>query len=170
MKRAIVLLLLAGLVISLAGCPRTPTPITPESKDTTTATPPPTPKDETPPPPPPKAELRDEQFQTVYFDFDKFNLRADARAALDANFALLSEYGDVIIQIEGHCDERGTVEYNLSLGEKRAKSARDYLVDRGIAAGRITTISYGKERPVDTRSNEEAWAKNRRCEFKIISQ
>lgn len=120
--------------------------------------------------PPAKEPIKESRFKQVYFDFDKFNLRPDARKALDFNYDLLKEYPDVIIKIEGHCDERGTVEYNLSLGEKRAKSAQDYLTGLGIKKNRISIISYGKERPVDPRHNEEAWGKNRRCEFRIVSQ
>ena len=123
-----------------------------------------------PPPPPPKPTLKESRFQTINFDFDKFNLRSDARSSLDFNYNLLREFTDVIVKIEGHCDERGTVEYNLSLGEKRAKAAQDYLVGLGIDANRISIISYGKERPIDSGSNEDAWAKNRRCEFRIVSQ
>ncbi len=123
-----------------------------------------------PTPPPPKPKLQEAQLQTAYFDFDKYNLRPDAKASLDANFNLLQEFADVIVKIEGHCDERGTIEYNLSLGEKRAKAAMDYLVGLGIDPARISIISYGKERPVDTGHNEAAWAKNRRAEFRIISQ
>jgi len=114
--------------------------------------------------------LRESQFETVHFDFDKYNLRPEAKAALDNNYELLNEFSSAIIKIEGHCDERGTVEYNLSLGDKRAKAAQDYLVGLGIAPNRISIISYGKEQPVDPRSNEEAWAKNRRGEFRVISQ
>ena len=123
-----------------------------------------------PTPPPPKPKLQERQLQTVYFDFDKYNLRSDAKASLDANFALLQEFTDVMLKIEGHCDERGTVEYNLSLGEKRAKATMDYLVGLGIDPGRIAIISYGKEKPVDPGHDEAAWAKNRRAEFRIISQ
>lgn len=135
--------------------------------------------DTTPPPPPdttpvveepPPPMLRESQFETVHFDFDKYNLRSDAKAALDNNYELLNEFSSAIIKIEGHCDERGTVEYNLSLGDKRAKAAQDYLIGLGIAPNRISIISYGKERPIDPRSNEEAWAKNRRGEFLVISQ
>jgi peptidoglycan-associated lipoprotein len=114
--------------------------------------------------------LQETQFQTVYFDFDKYDLRADAKASLDANFALLQEFPDAIVKVEGHCDERGTVEYNLSLGEKRAKAVMTYLAGRGIAQARLSIISYGKERPVDPGHNETAWAKNRRAEFKVVSQ
>ncbi|MDD3732007.1 MAG: peptidoglycan-associated lipoprotein Pal [candidate division Zixibacteria bacterium] len=127
-------------------------------------------KPEPEPTPPPPPVLKESQFVTVYFDFDKFNLRSDARAALDKNFNLLQEFPNAIIKIEGHCDERGTIEYNLSLGEKRAKAAMDYLLGLGINQARISIISYGKERPAVQGSNENAWAKNRRCEFKIISQ
>ncbi len=122
------------------------------------------------PPPPPPPELKESQLKTVYFDFDKFNLRSDAKADLDYNFALLQKFPDVIIKIEGHCDERGTIEYNLSLGEKRAKSAQEYLTGLGIDAARISFISFGKERPVDAGHTEDAWALNRRAEFRIISQ
>ncbi len=125
-------------------------------------------KEEPPPPPPPK--LRESQFATVYFDFDKYNLRMDAKAALDKNYELLKEFSSAIVKIEGHCDERGTVEYNLSLGEKRARSTQDYLVGLGIAPNRVSIISFGKERPVDPGHNEQAWSKNRRSEFRVISQ
>ena len=117
-----------------------------------------------------KPTLQDSQFQTIYFDFDKYNLRNDAKAALDANFALLQQFTSVVIKIEGHCDERGTVEYNLSLGEKRARSAMDYLTGLGISPNRISIISYGKERPAVMGSDESAWSKNRRCEFRVVSQ
>lgn len=129
-----------------------------------------TPKPEPPPPPPPPPKLSEDQFKTIHFAFDKYNLQPLARAGLDHNYELMKEFPDAIVQIEGHCDERGTVEYNMSLGEKRAKAARDYLVGLGIDENRLSIISYGKERPLDPRSNEEAWAKNRRCEFRIISQ
>lgn len=117
-----------------------------------------------------KKSIVESEFQTVYFDFDKYNLRPDAKSSLDSNYALLKMFPDVVIKIEGHCDERGTVEYNLSLGQKRAQSTQDYLTGLGIAANRISTISYGKERPAVQGNDEAAWAKNRRCEFRIISQ
>ncbi len=115
-------------------------------------------------------QLKESQFQTVYFDFDKYNLRSDAKAGLDQNYQLLNEFPNAIIKIEGHCDERGTIEYNISLGEKRAKAAQDYLIGLGIQPQRISIITYGKERPVDPGHNEGAWAKNRRAEFRVISQ
>ncbi len=107
---------------------------------------------------------------TVYFDFDKYDLRSDARTALDADFALMQEFPDAIVKIEGHCDERGTIEYNLSLGEKRAKAVMDYLIGQGVAEARLSIISFGKEMPADAGHTEEAWSLNRRAEFKIISQ
>ncbi len=172
MKRIWLLLIISALALALllSACGKPKPPTTEQPTTPTVTAPPETTKAVEPPPPPPKPVLKESQFQTVYFDFDKYNLRSDARTALDQNFQLLQEFPDVIIKIEGHCDERGTVEYNLSLGEKRAQAAKTYLVTAGISADRIQTISYGKERPVDPGHNEAAWAKNRRCEFRIISQ
>lgn len=170
MKRIMLLMLVGLLAVVLVGCGKEPPPPPPEQPVQTT---PPVVEDTTPvepAPPPPAPKLQQSQLKTVYFDFDKYNLRPDAKAALDVNFNLLKQFPDVIIKIEGHCDERGTVEYNLSLGEKRAKAAQDYLVGLGVDPGRMSIISYGKERPVDPGHNEAAWDKNRRAEFVIISQ
>ncbi|MCB2102903.1 MAG: peptidoglycan-associated lipoprotein Pal [Rhodobacterales bacterium] len=98
----------------------------------------------------------------VFFDFDKFSLGADARATLAKQAAWLQKFPSVSVTVEGHCDERGTREYNLALGERRANSVKDYLVALGVNPGRVTTISYGEERPVALGSNESAWAQNRR--------
>ena len=98
----------------------------------------------------------------VYFDYDKYNLQADSRQVLEKQAAWLKENGAVKVVIEGHADERGTREYNLALGERRANSVKDYLVALGIADNRIDTISFGKERDVAKGSNEAAWAQNRR--------
>ncbi|HEB79315.1 MAG TPA: peptidoglycan-associated lipoprotein Pal [Rhodospirillales bacterium] len=103
----------------------------------------------------------------VHFELDKFNLNSAAQATLDKQAAWLHKFPTANISIEGHCDERGTREYNLALGERRANSVKDYLVALGISASRITTISYGKERPVALGSNEDAWAQNRRAVTKI---
>jgi len=103
----------------------------------------------------------------IYFDFDSAALSAMAQATLKNKAAWLNANPDVMVTIEGHCDERGTNEYNLALGERRALSARAYLVDLGISASRLSTISYGEERPLDNRHTEEAWAKNRRGQFKL---
>ena len=98
----------------------------------------------------------------VFFDFDKYNLKPDARQVLEKQAVWLKKYPALTISVEGHADERGTREYNLALGERRANSTKDYLVALGVPASRIRTISYGKERPVALGSNEAAWAQNRR--------
>jgi peptidoglycan-associated lipoprotein len=97
----------------------------------------------------------------VYFDFDKYDIRPEAARILDANATWLKANPGNLVLIEGHCDERGTAEYNLALGERRAKSTMNYLVGLGVAGSRITVISYGKERPVCTEKTEACWAKNR---------
>lgn len=101
----------------------------------------------------------------VYFDFDSYDLRSDALATLRENAEKVRQVPDAIIQIEGHCDERGTQDYNLALGEKRALATRAHLINLGVSGDRIITISYGEEDPADSGQNEDAWAKNRRCEF-----
>lgn len=106
----------------------------------------------------------------VYFDFDKYNLKPKAREILADKAYWLKKNPSVKIYIEGHCDERGTNEYNLALGERRANSAKMYLTSLGISPGRLGTISYGEERPIDPSRNEVAWAKNRRAHFVITSR
>ncbi|WP_300296520.1 peptidoglycan-associated lipoprotein Pal [Ferrovibrio sp.] len=98
----------------------------------------------------------------VFFDYDKFEVKPAGKATLDKQAAWLKRYGQWKIVVEGHCDERGTREYNLALGERRANAVKSYLINQGIPANRVTTISYGKERPVALGSNEAAWAQNRR--------
>ena len=105
--------------------------------------------------------------EDIYFDFDKSTLTPAAQDNLMLKAEWLRENPDATATIEGHCDDRGTNEYNLALGDRRAESAKAFLVDLGIDASRLTTISYGEERPVDPRNNEEAWAKNRRDHFVI---
>lgn len=107
------------------------------------------------------------QFQTIYFEFDQAELNGEARAILSGHAQLLRKYPGVKILIEGHCDERGTIEYNLALGARRAQIVRQYLVNSGIAETRIATLSYGKERPADPGHHEGAWIKNRRAVFVI---
>jgi len=106
----------------------------------------------------------------IYFDFDKFMIRDDARSVLQQNADYMKKWSSVKILIEGHCDERGTEEYNLALGEKRAKSTLDFLASLGISPDRIRTISYGKSQPLDMGHDEAAWAKNRRAKFTIIEK
>ena len=101
----------------------------------------------------------------IHFDFDKFNLKPEARDILEQHADWLLEHKDYNLVIEGHCDERGTTEYNLALGERRASATQKYLTDLGVDETRLKTISYGEERPLDPRHNEEAWAKNRRAHF-----
>ena len=101
----------------------------------------------------------------IHFDFDKYEIRTADAQVLDANAAWLKQNADRFLLIEGHCDERGTSEYNVALGERRAKSTMNYLVSRGVAASRITIVSYGEERPACTEHQESCWAKNRRAHF-----
>ena len=105
--------------------------------------------------------------EDIYFDFDKSNLKPAAQENLLRKAEWLRDNPDVTVTIEGHCDERGTNEYNLALGDRRSESAKSFLVNLGISASRLTTISYGEERPVCAQSNEECWAKNRRAAFVI---
>jgi peptidoglycan-associated lipoprotein len=110
----------------------------------------------------PSSPLKD-----VYFDFDRYDLRADARDTLKANAAWLKQNPSSSVEIEGHCDERGTSEYNLALGAKRAQTAKDYLVNLGVPQQRLSTISYGEELPVCSEPNEACWQKNRHDRFVI---
>ncbi|MFH1625296.1 MAG: peptidoglycan-associated lipoprotein Pal, partial [Pseudomonadota bacterium] len=117
-----------------------------------------------------RAALRDEFEKTdIHFDFDKFFLTPEATEILAKKASWLLDNSDVKIEIEGHCDERGANEYNMALGERRSNSAMQYLVTAGVKSDRISTISYGEERPLDPGHNEEAWAKNRRAHFRIVS-
>jgi peptidoglycan-associated lipoprotein len=108
-------------------------------------------------------EQANEQLQTVYFAFDKYDLDDLARSVLKRNTQWLGEHSDFGVIISGYCDERGTIEYNLALGEKRAAAVRDYLASLGLGPGRIRIISYGEEFPADPGHDEAAWAKNRRA-------
>jgi peptidoglycan-associated lipoprotein len=107
------------------------------------------------------------ELRTIYFDFDSSQLSADARQKLDLNAQFLLANPEVRVQIAGHCDERGTQEYNLSLGERRAASAREYLAAKGVSATQLTVISYGEDRPAVRGGSEEAWRQNRRAEFQV---
>src|SRR4030042_1506204 len=106
----------------------------------------------------------------IHFNYDKYDIQRGEEGILKENAAFLKKNPKMKIQIEGHCDERGTTEYNLALGERRATSVKKYLVSLGIASDRISTISYGKERPLDPSNNEEAWAKNRRAHIVVLSK
>ena len=130
-----------------------------------------------PPPPPPPAETgakgtpesRIASLQDAYFDYDRSDIRADARDVLGNDAAaiksILTDFPNISIVVEGHCDERGQADYNLGLGDRRGQAAKDFLVNLGIPAERLKTISYGKERPVCTETNESCWQRNRRAHF-----
>lgn len=113
--------------------------------------------------------LRGTVMAGINFDFDRSDLRDDAKAALDAKIPILMANSGVTIRISGHADERGSSEYNLALGTRRAAAAKRYLVERGIAEGRIETVTQGEERPLCTESSENCWAQNRRDEFEITA-
>ena len=117
--------------------------------------------------PSPKEFTESAALKDVFFEFDKYDIRPEDTKTLDANATWLKSNADNLVLIEGHCDERGTNEYNLALGERRAKSAMNYLVSQGVQANRITIISYGKERPVCNEQNESCWSKNRRAHFLV---
>jgi len=123
-----------------------------------------------PPPPPPTPSVSDEDLfsqniKDVYFDYDKSDLRSDQQSSVGADLQFLSQHSNINITIEGHCDERGSTDYNLALGDQRASSVKNALVAGGINASRIKTISYGKEKPFCTESNEACWQQNRRGHF-----
>lgn len=111
------------------------------------------------------AALADLTPQNIYFDYDKSSIRSDAREILKTNAEIFAKNSKADIIVEGHCDERGTAEYNMALGERRAQEAKQYLINLGIDGSRIETISYGEERPLDAGNNEAAWAQNRRAQF-----
>jgi len=115
-----------------------------------------------------RSEIREFESENIYFAFDKSDLKPEARAVLVKKADWLRNNPSYSTRIEGHCDERGTNEYNLALGERRALAAWKFLNALGISGDRMSTISYGEERPADPRSNQEAWAKNRRDEFKLM--
>ena len=116
---------------------------------------------------PPAEQAGPVELDSIYFDFDRSEVRPDQVAAMRQNLAELEQHPRITVRIEGHCDERGTTEYNLALGERRAASARAWLVGQGIAPSRIATLSYGEERPVAQGHDERAWQQNRRAEFRV---
>jgi peptidoglycan-associated lipoprotein len=119
------------------------------------------------PPPSPKEFARAPELRDIHFDFDKYAIRPDAAKILEANARWFREHPNMLVLVEGHCDERGTNEYNLALGERRARAAIEFLAARGVAADRFTHISYGEERPVCTERTQDCWARNRRATFLV---
>jgi len=170
---ALIALALVASAWLLTGCPKQPTKTA--EAPTTPATPPAA-APKTPEAPPIETPAVQEQeivgagkiiaaLKTVYFDFDKSDIREDMKPVLQQDAKWLSTNTAVKVQIEGHCDERGTNEYNLALGQRRADSVKRYLIALGVSAGRLSTISYGEERPVCTQHQESCWHLNRRGQF-----
>lgn len=171
-SRSLIALLAAVLSLTFFGCPSSKKVTPPEAVSPEPAREEPAPRPAEPRPEPPRETPapRPLVLGNVNFNYDKFELTSTARSILAEHASALRNRPEVNIRIAGHCDERGTIEYNLALGEKRANSVRDYLVSLGVERSRLSTISYGKERPLDSRSNEQAWAQNRRAEFVILNQ
>jgi peptidoglycan-associated lipoprotein len=183
MKKTVLVGLALAAAAAFTGCAKKAPPAPPPPPPVAPEPPPPA------PPPPPKPEVApvvDEYarlkamtaeeieksglLSEVYFDFDKSDIRESDRATLTKNADALKRFDFLRVTVEGHCDERGTVEYNLALGERRAKAAYDYLVSLGVPADRLKTVSYGKEVPVCTESNEDCWQRNRRAHFTVTGK
>lgn len=176
-SKPIVYLILASLLMTFFSCSKNPADI-PSPKEA-----PPVlvekPAEEVKPPPKPVVEEVEEpeevstvdlskiNMMDVYFDFDKADLTQSATSTLNTQVEILKANPEILVLIEGHCDERGTEDYNLALGERRASRVFDFYVSAGIASSRLKTISYGELRPMDEGHNEEAWSKNRRAHFKL---
>lgn len=169
-RDSVILVLVLAMVVAISACgKKTEPPVT----DPVVQNEPPPPMEE------PVEEPMEEPvvetkpmpvLEDVFFDYDKFSLTSDARRTLENNAMQLKDAMDYDITIEGHCDERGTNAYNLALGEKRAKAAKDYLTSLGVSASRITTVSYGEERPFAFGHDESAWKQNRRGHFVVKEQ
>lgn len=175
MKQTNVLMTALVSLIALTACGKKQAPATPEPVNTT----PPPAAAETPRPANPsnaEEEARRERernrailMEMVFFEYDRSELTTESRAALDRKVPVLRGNSDVVVTIEGHADERGSVEYNLALGLRRAAAVRDYLTGFGIPIGRLEIQSFGEEKPLDSGSDESAWSRNRRAEFRITA-
>jgi peptidoglycan-associated lipoprotein len=174
------LLLIAALAISVTGCKKKKPPIIEPQGQAPGISEREQPMGETPPQEEKKlteGEISDQQIveitrqlQPVFYDYNKADIREDQIEPLQNNARVLKQFGTANVLIEGHCDERGTDEYNLALGERRAKAAKDYLVTLGIADGRLNTISYGESKPFAEGHNESAWQQNRRAHFVAVKR
>jgi peptidoglycan-associated lipoprotein len=178
MMRASSILSVLAAAALLAACGKKPAPEQPAPEPAPA-------REEAPPPPPPPAAnddnerrareaaaakaLRDQLGELIHFDFDKADIRASDQSILDQKAAILGANSAVRLRVAGHCDERGSDEYNLALGNRRAAAAKRYLTGKGVADGRLEVVSYGKERPLDPGHSEDAWAKNRRDEFEVTA-
>ena len=154
--------LLFGASVLLAGCPKKPAPAAGTGPGVAGAT-----GTTIPALPSPKDFQETSAMRDVHFDFDRYEVRGPDKPVLDENATWLKQNASALLLIEGHADERGTNEYNLALGERRAKATRDHMVSLGIDGGRITIISYGEERPLCTERTEACWAQNRRAHFLV---
>jgi peptidoglycan-associated lipoprotein len=182
MKKIALVLLAVAAVAAAPACGKKPAPQPPPP-------PPVAPEPPPPAPPPPRTEVQPQVDEyerlramsaeeieksgllgEVFFDFDRSEIRDTDRATLTKNADALKRFDFLRVTVEGHCDERGTVEYNLALGERRARSAYDYLVSLGVPADRLKTVSYGKEVPVCQASTEECWQRNRRAHFTVTGK
>jgi len=183
MKKTVLVVLALAAATTFAACGKKTPPAPPPPPPVVPEAPPPAPP---PPPRPEPAPVVDEYARLramsaeeieksgllaeVYFDFDKADVREADRATLAKNADALKKFDFLRVTVEGHCDERGTVEYNLALGERRAKAAYDYLVSLGVPAERLKTVSYGKEVPVCSQSSEDCWQRNRRAHFTVTGK
>jgi peptidoglycan-associated lipoprotein len=184
MKKSALIVLALATVVAFTACgkkkmPPAPPPPPPAAPEAPPPAPPPAPKAEVAPQVDEYARIHamgaDEidrlgLLADIHFDFDKSDIREGERAVLSKNAEVLKRYDFLRVTVEGHCDERGTVEYNLALGERRAKAASDYLVTLGIPAERLKTVSYGKEVPLCQESNETCWQRNRRAKFTVTGK
>ena len=184
-RKPLLMVWIGALALSMLmiGCPKkkpAPSPAVeepspPPAEEVTAPTPPPV-EDKTPDPfsedieTANRAAYEQGLLGDIYFDFDRFELKSQARDRLSKNAEFLKTHPEFMIRIEGHCDERGTAEYNIALGERRASAAKDYLVSLGIPSSQLQTISYGEERPQCTESNESCWWRNRRDHFVITGR
>jgi len=183
MKKTILVVVAVAAVAAFSACgkkvPPAPPPPPPVAPEAPPPAPPPPPKPEAPPVVDEYARLKAMSaeeieksglLKEIFFDFDKSDIREQDRPTFTQNADALKKYDFLRITVEGHCDERGTVEYNLALGERRAKAAFDYLVSLGVPADHMKTVSYGKEVPVCTQSTEDCWQRNRRAHFTVTGK
>jgi len=175
-ERLLLFLMIISMALFLAAChkkkPIEPTPTAPPAAAAPSEQEPSTVKQSQEPSGPQEVDIEDitRQLQPVFFDYNKADVRADMVEALQNNARVLKQNPTVSVLIEGHCDERGTEEYNLALGERRANAAKDYMVGLGIAEGRMSIISYGESRPFATGHDEDSWKLNRRAHFVAVKK
>jgi peptidoglycan-associated lipoprotein len=159
MTRLLILCLAIVAMASPIGCKKK----APESEASTVVAPPPPPKA----PAPPEVQEMVKNFERVFFDFDSSSLDDQSKSALKDNATIMSEHTDIKLEIQGHADERGTTDYNLALGQRRANAVTSFMSSNGVASSRLKIVSYGEERPLSDAHSESAWAQNRRAEFII---